>query len=302
MAYRLQFPFQLQSSIDGIDVPVFFQIGRLLARLFSRSRYVVLELSGFNTSEEASAHIPIVWAALRWLLIDRGINATFEIQPNNIVNDIAASDGSPLVFREDQNIRFLSGSGTGKTITPLPRFLPPLTDALSRPGTDKLIENSRFRLATDLYSAYYLKNSPSSRLITLGMTLEVLADPTNKHPVALEVIDRWKADIDQCKLAVANDQEAVASLESLDRELLVRKQVSIRSRIRSTANRLASHLSADEQQNLTENAVSTYDARSSLVHKGRLENNNIHELVEKGQRTVSLLLRAYYHDIMGSVS
>lgn len=324
MTYRLQFPFQAQSAIGGIGEPARFQIGPLQARIFSRSRYVVLELGGFSTPEEASAHIPIVWAALRWVLIDRGINATFDLQRNDIVwaedpiraaknlseswdvpdngpvHGIAASDGSPIVFREDQNIRFPSVSTTGHSITPLQLLLSPLTDALSRPGTGKLFENSRFRLATDLYSAYYLENSPSSRLVTLGMALEVIADPADKHQAALQLIDRWKADIEDHKLAVATDLDAVASLESLQRELLIRKQASIRSRIRNTANRLASHLVADEQQSLTENAVATYDARGLLVHKGQLADSDIYELVEKGRKTVSLLLKAYYFDIMRS--
>lgn len=322
MTYRLQFPFQAQSAISGIDNPVIFSIDQIQARLFPRGRYTVLELSGFRTAEEASAHIPIVWAALRWVLIDRGINVTFELQPNDIVwaedpneaaknlsnsfnlpnrgpvHGIASSDGLPLVFGDDQNIRFLSFSGTVEITTPLHLFKVPLTDALSRFGTEKLIENSRFRIATDLYSAYYLENSPSSRLIILGMALEVLADPSKKHEAALQLIDRWKADIQRQKLAMATDHEAVASLESLERELLVRKQVSIRSRIRHTANRLAPHLSADEQHELAHNAVATYDARSSLVHKGRLEEKDVHEFVEKGQKTVSLLLKAYYLDVM----
>lgn len=324
MTYRLQFPFEPQSAIAGIDEPVCFQIGPLQARLFSRSRYVVLELGGFSKPEEASAHIPIVWAALRWVLIDHGINTTFDIQPNDIVcaadpiqaaknlsdgldapnsgpvHNIAASDGSPIVVREDQKIQFISVSGIWHSTTPLQLFLSPLKDALSRSGTDILIKNPRFRLATDLYSAYYLENSPSSKLVTLGMALEVIADPADKHQAALHLIDQWKADIERHISVVAIDQEAVASLESLQRELLIRKQASIRSRIRNTANRLALHLIAAEQQSLAENAVATYDARCSLVHNGQLDDNNIYELIEKGRKTVSLLLKAYYHDIMRS--
>jgi hypothetical protein len=324
MTYRLQFPFQPQNAIDGIDQPVRFQIGDQQARLFSRSKYVVLELGGFSTPEQASAHTPIVWAALRWVLIDRGINTIFDLQPNDIVwaedsiqaaknmsenwdvpnngpiHGIAGSDGSPIVFRDDQNIRFFSASACMHSITPLQLFLPLLTDALSRPGTDRLIENPRFRLAADLYSSYYLENSPSSRLVTLGMALEVIADPADKHQAALQLIERWRDDIERQKSAVAADQDAVASLESLRRELLIRKQASIRSRIRSTANRLACHLVAEEQQGFTKNAVDIYDARSSLVHNGQSNDNNIYELVEKGRKTVSLLLKAYYYDILRS--
>ena len=322
MTYRLQFPFQPQSAIAGIDDPVIFRIDQIQARLFSRDRYAVLELSGFGTAEEASEHIPIVWAALRWVLIDRGINVTFDLQPNDIVwaedpilaaknlgknwnvpdsgpvHGIASCDSSPIVFGDDQRISFFSCSGTAKTTTPLQLFMAPLTNSLSQPGTKKLIENSRFRIATDLYSAYYSENSSSSRLITLGMALEVLADPSSKHQAALQLIDRWKADIQSLKFELSTDPEAVFSLNSLERELLVRKETSIRSRIRDTANRLAPYLPADEQHKLTENAIATYDARSSLVHKGWMEDNKINELVEKGRKTVSLLLKAYYLDIL----
>lgn len=325
MSYLLQFPFRPQCEFIDLDESNVFSIGPLSARLISRSPYVVLEMRGFSSLEHASAHIPIVWAALRWVLIDCGINTTFDLGPNNIVwakdpikaaknlsesfdvpntgpvHGIAATDGSPVVYRSDQTIQVISGLRIlGTQSFPIQLFLTPFSEALTRPHTNVLIENPRFKLASDLYSAFYFEASPVSRLVTLGMVLEVIADPANKHQAALDLIDRWREELPQLKLSLANDQDAVHSLESLERELLVKKEASIRSRIRITAKRLSSHLNGDEVINLVHDAVATYDARSMLVHKGQIDKGDISELVSKGQRAARLLLKAYYKELLQS--
>ena len=325
MTYILQFPFRPQGTLIDLDESSVFSLGSLSARLIPRTPYVVLEVRGFSSPEHASAHIPIVWAALRWVLIDHGINTTFDLGPNDItwakdpiqaarnlsksfdvpntgpVHGIAATDGSPIVYRNDQTIRVISGSGASITSRmPLQLFLTPFSEALSRPRTSVLIEHSRFKIASDLYSAYYFSTSPASRLVTLGMVLEVIADPANKHHAAMDLIDRWREELAKLKTSLAEDQDAVHSLESLERELLVRKEASVRSRIRITARRLAAHLSDNEAMDLDQDAVSTYDARSTLVHKGQIDKGDMFELVKKGQRAARLLLKAYYNEILQS--
>lgn len=319
----MKFPFQLHGTVIDFDEASVFALGSLTARLILRNRYVVLEVRGFDSHDHASSYIPNVWAALRWVLIERGINTSFDLGPNDItwaedpllaaknlsksfglsdmapVHGLASTDGSPIVCREDQNVRVLSFSGAiGTSHTPQHFFLEPFSEALSRLDADALIKNSRFKLASDLYSAFYLETSPTSRLIALGMVLEVIADPANKHQVSIDLIDRWRKELIQRKLMFIDDQDAIHSLESLDRELLVRKEASVRSRIRHTAKRLSHYLTIDERESLDKDAVNTYDERSALVHKGQISKGNIGELVTKGQRAVKLLLRAYYTEIV----
>lgn len=323
MSYVLKFPFQLHSTVIDFDESSVFALGSLTARLILRNRYVVLEVRGFDSQDHASAYIPNVWAALRWVLIESGINTTFDLGPNDIawaedpllaaknlsksfdlpdtapVHGIASTDGSPMVYREDQNVRVISFLGAvGTSHTPKHIFLEPFSEALSRLEAYALIKNSRFKLASDLYSAFYLETSPTSKLITLGMVLEVIADPANKHQASIDLIDDWREELTQRKLMFIDDQDAIHSLESLDRELLVRKEASVRSRIRHTAKRLSVYLASDEMKNLDRDAVNTYDERSALVHKGQISKGNIGELVDKGQRAVKLLLKAYYTEVL----
>jgi ribosomal protein S20 len=121
------------------------------------------------------------------------------------------------------------------------------------------------------------------------MVLEVIADPANKHQASIDLIDHWRDELMQRKLMFIDDQDAIHSLESLDRELLVRKEASVRSRIRHTAKRLSHYLTSDERESLDKDAVNAYDERSALVHKGQISKGNIGELVSKGQRAVKLL-------------
>lgn len=323
MTHILQFPFRPQSTITRLNDLSVVIPPPLRARLFSRQSYVVLEICGFDSPADATAFIPAVWAALRWVLIDGGINTTFDLASNDIVwaedpiqaainrstswnvpnvgpvHGIAQTDGAPIVFREGQNIDFVSNAGmSGTTIFPLNLFLPSFSEALCRPGAGALIEDCRFKLATDLYSAFYFAATSESRLVTLGMVLEVIADPAIKHRAALELIDRWKHELQQQKLVYTEDEDATHALESLERELLVRQEASIRGRIRSTARRLSSYLQSTDSEEVERNAVATYDARSTLVHHGQLDRQDISECVAIGQHVVRLLLMAYYRDIV----
>ena len=66
----------------------------------------------------------------------------------------------------------------------------------------------------------------------------------------------------------------------------------IRSRVRRTARQLGSVFGDDEATNLARDAVDVYDARSALVHDGKLTDSVLSEAVEKGRETVRRLLQA----------
>lgn len=142
MSHVLRFPFKPQSPITGLDDAPPFQAGALSVRLRNRDPYVIVEVHGFETEQQASAFVPVVWAALRWVLIDRQLNSTCEMQLQTIVwaddaveagRNLAKSfgqppelaepvnglgdEGWPSIYQEGQRLRFLAMGPMTVTVT-----------------------------------------------------------------------------------------------------------------------------------------------------------------------------------------
>jgi hypothetical protein len=73
----------------------------------------------------------------------------------------------------------------------------------------------------------------------------------------------------------------------------MRRDVSIRTRVRRMARQLGTVFGDDEATSLVRDAVDVYDARSALVHDGKLTDSVLSEAVEKGRETVRRLLQAF---------
>jgi len=101
------------------------------------------------------------------------------------------------------------------------------------------------------------------------MALEVLAPVSYKHEAVLSLMETWKSSIAAAKTKYSTDESALASLGALERELLFRRENSIRGRIRDFV--YAELGSDDRSKDFARRAVSAYDARSLLLHEGRLD-------------------------------
>ena len=71
-----------------------------------------------------------------------------------------------------------------------------------------------------------------------------------------------------------------AALDALKRELLVRRDASIRMRIRHFVRSTLETASVPDAQRIAAKAVAAYDARSSLVHYGTLSSAQISTSIE----------------------
>lgn len=324
MSFVLRFPFRPQCAIAGIDDSAYFAIGTLNARLRNRSPYAVLEIHNFETAQAAYDFISVVWAALRWVLITGNLNTTCEFlprepawaeEPDRAAHNLSASfglpitgpihgiceEGWPTVYEEGKSLRFIGlGDVAVAVTTPVDLFLSNLKYGLERPRSSSLINDPRFRLASDLFSAFHFEPSPPTRLISLGMSLEVLAEPETKHLEALSLLEKWQVELAGRKTEVEGNDDAVHALESLERELMFRKEASIRSRIRRTAMKLGNYFGLDQAVLLAQDAIATYDDRSALIHNGTLDEPRLSQTVEKGRDTVCRLLQAYYQLALGN--
>jgi len=127
----------------------------------------------------------------------------------------------------------------------------------------------KLRTALELYGSHFFERQARTRFLLLVIALETLAIPMPKHPVALHLLEKWKAEL---IVELSRHPEASAeyvSLEALSRELLQRREDSIRSQVRMLFKR-AAKVKGDDPAPFERRALNVYDIRSSLVHDGSL--------------------------------
>ena len=139
-----------------------------------------------------------------------------------------------------------------------------LAEELSRsPNAEKL------RSSLELYGSHFFERQARTRFLLLVIALETLAIPTPKHQVALSLLDKWKTELFVEMARHADGGAEYASLEALSRELLHRRDDSIRSQIRMLF-RSAAEAKGEDPVPLERRALRVYDIRSTLVHDGSL--------------------------------
>ena len=298
-------------TISGLESPVTESLDGLRFTLSAnREARYELRVDGFDSNEDALRFIPRVWLGLVWLLLNRHIPFAVSLDPLEItyakdpvaaaknlglsvgrVDGLVSGEG-PIVQRKGQEIRRLTmGQATLSVSTPASLVLPFLKEGLGTRDAEQLFQDNSLRTAVDLYSGQFSERSLEGRLLTLSMALEVLAPKIDKHPIALKLLTELQQRILQLRNSGGMDGDEEASLEALERELLFRREASIRSRIRSLAVSVGFG-TAEEKQELVRSALRAYDARSVLLHEGRLDPQKLSRAHEDAQAVIRAVFRS----------
>ncbi len=116
----------------------------------------------------------------------------------------------------------------------------------------------------------------------------------NRHKVVLQLLQKWKPEVEYRKKDFASDSEEYYALESLERELLFKKEDSLRRQVRSLVLRSLEFLRHDKPQDVAMQAARVYDQRSELVHKGFLPKALLSKATSTARSIVELVLEARY--------
>jgi formylmethanofuran dehydrogenase subunit A len=126
------------------------------------------------------------------------------------------------------------------------------------------------------------------------MALEALASGVTRTPLVIGLLDKWKKDVEELIQTVDSHSDDAASLEAVSRELIFRKEDSIRRQIRNVVlSTLADHGDQDAEQ-AAKIAVKIYDLRSKLVHDGILESQVLSTAISDAKALVERVLRARF--------
>ncbi len=145
----------------------------------------------------------------------------------------------------------------------------------------------KLRVALELYAAHFNEQQVRVRFLLLVIAIESLAKTTQKHQVAVDLLNGWKRELEAELQTRATTSEEFQSLEALTRELSFRTDDSIRSQVRKLFADLVD-TTPSESNDLQRRALRVYDKRSVLVHDGHLPNEELttleseaRELLEK---------------------
>ena len=127
----------------------------------------------------------------------------------------------------------------------------------------------KLRVALELYAAHFTEQQVRVRFLLLVIAIESLAKPTAKHQVAIDLLGRWRQELETEVSRFDPSSEEFHSLEALSRELVFRSEDSVRSQIRKLFASLPG-VGAAESAELQHRALRVYDKRSTLVHDGYL--------------------------------
>jgi hypothetical protein len=273
-------------------------------------------MEGFESESAAAEALPVAWGAvmLASVLSGWGFQAKSTLDKvayaedpdraelNHLFRHLSvpisspvyglASGSLPTVTPADKNILYVTaGEVTFQTPINARSIATHLERALSNSAPGRGFEDERLRLALELWAYHHREHSLKAKFLTLVMALEVLAPPTTKHGVAQTIVDRWDTELLSERQRYAEDTEEREAIESLRREVLFRREQSIRSRIRKHVLGVVSAVSHDDALLTAKMAVRAYDLRGSLLHTGTLTQAMLHdghEAALKALRTVLL--------------
>ncbi|BBY62197.1 hypothetical protein MHEL_04400 [Mycolicibacterium helvum] len=154
------------------------------------------------------------------------------------------------------------------------------------------IYGPKHRVALELYAAHFTESQVRVRFILLVIAMEALAEEAPKHQVALDLLARWKGELDT-ELAKYDDQsEEFYSLKALSGELSFRRGDSINNQVRKLFAALPG-LPDAECKALQRRAVAVYSKRSTLVHDGYLPPSELPGLETEARELLETLFSCY---------
>jgi len=317
--FTLKFPFRLPDHQQVETDLAIRDVGGLNFSLVGGKPYAVLKISGFATSEQASNYIRNAWSGLMWNLMEVGISpiadlviqeAVYYDDPikagENFARNFGAELGgsvdgaidgsSPAVYESNKTMRtFTGGRATAVGGFSSTRVLDKFVEGASFCHSSELIADEKLKVALELYGAYFTESSANARFLTLIMALEAMTTGEKRPRVVQELFRDW--EVQAMSLAeAASSSEDKAALESVVREIMHKKDDSLRSQIRRLVKTTLEASGAADADDASRQALRLYDLRSTLVHTGRLPGKTLETALADAKTLVHRVLRSAYMD------
>jgi hypothetical protein len=324
MVYTIRFPFKLSPdrSLSGLEQPVTKASGGLTYSLVKNNDWYAIKVSSVEKVTDAQSCVHRLWTGLVWALVQRGIpfTASTEIKEPQYADDPAKAamnlgyrdgrlvhglvEGSgPSIYPSDKKI-LASTMGDASLVvsTPAVTFLEIVVQGASYPKSDLLPEQERLKTALDLYAAYWYEASANGRFLTLVMALEAMTTPSRKHKIVLDLLEKWGNEVVTMKSTVTAGSDEEEALEAIKREITFRQDSSIRSRVRQLVLNTLYSSGESTAQYAAKRALSAYDVRSELIHKGSVDIDRMGQATVDAREVLEAVLKIQVSNIIAVAS
>jgi hypothetical protein len=265
----------------------------------------------------ARAYLKDIRAALIWVLLHTGIPAKGEFEPQPVtysddphqwaVNlsrpgcqiegpvDALVDGRRPAVYVTGKRIQMLTGGLLSLVIsTPVEIVMKHFAEGVGIENSTRILEDPKLLTAFELFAAYFTEASGNAGFLMLIMAIETLATGVQRTRLVLDLLEKWKQEADETLRTVAPDSDDAASLQAVRRELLFRREDSIRRQVRNVVfTTLTMNGDADAAE-AAKRVVQLYDLRSTLVHEGSLTPQESSEGMTDANNLVERVLRARF--------
>jgi len=310
--YTLRFPFSLPPDREIAVTDVSDELDGLMFSLKKQDRFYVFTINGFPAEDAAERYINNVWAGLMWVLLYCSLPPEAVFEPGKVVYtedpDQAAKnlgfkdpvdgfiDGAcPAVYPTEKRLRTMTGGQANfRLTTPAQHVLNFFRAGVSFPESARVIDDAKLRVALELYGAHFTEISANAKFLTLVMALESLVTGTPRTQVVLDLVGKWKKEVEELQKTAAAESDDAVSLEALSRELLFRKEDSIRRQIRTLVLTTLQVTGDEDAVTMASKAVQVYDRRSTLVHEGKLESHVLSQATSDAKNIVERVLRVRF--------
>jgi len=310
-------------EISDLREPCEFTVDDLSWVFEYESGYYALKVTGLDSEAACHDYLRRLWSGFNWLLLKRGVavKATLTFDKVTYASDPEAAarnlerkwnlpykgpvDGlvnasKPSAYPSHQHIRFV-GIGRPSVIvtTPLSDVHAFLREGIDVRKDNPSINDERLQTALDLYSAYWYEHTDNARLLTLVLALESLITHPPRHEVVIQLLEKWKTEVETIRNKFEPDSDEYQALKSLDGELSSKKTESFRKQVRSLVLRSLEFLGHGQPYEWADQAVKVYDQRSTLVHEGFLPQPLLSQTTSAAKSIVALVLEARYRGFQG---
>ncbi len=303
--WGLRYPFRLEGVAElSTDQATVISNG-LRFSLKVGSPWNTVTVEGFGDEGSAQEFVTSMWGGLAAKLLKQTLPFDAPLTTGKVVyfdeptSDFqglkceppaySIADGSDAyIFSIDKRIlNITAGSVTGIMKYGTCEFLCQLAEYATSGKVEPLATNERLRTAVELYSASFIETSERTKLITLVMAIVELTSTRKKHRSALALLDKWGVELEYLLSQTSESDNKWISYDALQRELIFRKELSIRGRVREMVRSL---LPNDKQAEL--DVISAYDARGKLVHGGENDRKELSDATNNLRKITPRLIEA----------
>lgn len=301
MSFTLRFPFEIPPGFElsELNQEARLNWGSYTLELSQDRGYYVITISGLDSADAGATLAQSLWAALSWVMLKRALpfQAAFELgtimyapDPEAAAINLGATFNTviepplhglfeahePVVYETDKQFRSIAIGKVSATVgLPAPTLLGDLLEALAFANISGAASDARLITALDLFRGHLVESTPNGRLLMLVMSLEALTEPKRKADIALRFLQKWHEDLDTCSADPALTQSDREAIDALKREVLFRKDESIRQAFKRTVFEILSETGDPEAAALASRALKVYDHRSTLIHEGSIDSQDL---------------------------